>query len=158
MDELESAIVPQSVGLWKALRIGYRRGDQIFSFDQVNHAFGVFGAEIRASRMDVYASRSALHVFIALTNVGTQVVSPDSVEIWGWKSNGEDAAVAREMVSLAPGESTLVHFDIPLQTGEWPWRLAEVGYWMGGDYYRIPLPRQPAMLMEQAGGLVEGGE
>jgi hypothetical protein len=108
--------------------------------------------------MDVYASRSALHIFMDLTNVGTRAVSPDSVEVWGWKVNGEDLAIAREVVSLSPGESILVQFDVPLESDEWPWRLAEAGYWIDGVYRRIPLSRQPGVLTREPVVLGKGGE
>jgi hypothetical protein len=147
---LQSSTVPRNVGLWKMRRIGYETSDGVFFFDRLDRWFAVFGPELRADEVKVYASPRALHIFLSLTNIGTQVSSPDAIEVWGWRPDGKEffSAVTSSVAPVSPGASTLISLDTPLDGEEGLWRLVEAGYWADGDYCRIALPEQPAVSVQ----------
>ena len=144
---LHSSTVPQSVGLWRMQRIGYERDDGVFFFDRLEQSFAVFGPELRADGVEVYTSPRTLQVFLGLTNVGTQVAAPDTIEVWGWRPDGKGffSAVTTGVAPLPPGASALIRLAAPLDGQQGVWRLVEAGHWADGDYCRIALPEQPAV-------------
>jgi hypothetical protein len=80
--------------------------------------------------------------------VGTALAEPEAVEIWGWKPGGESFGEHLQPVApLEVEQAALLQFDIPLQSAEGLWKLVEAGYWLGGAYYRLALPTQPAVAV-----------
>jgi len=150
--ELLSATVPQKVGEWQLAKIGFRQNDQTFFFDQLYQTFALVGPQLVVNRLAAYASPKSLDVFVVVTNVGTYTACPDSIEAWGWRSDGEHCfTLARHDIGpLAPGQSALIQMDLPLEEPEGTWRLAEVGYWTHGQYYSMPLPGQHPLTVEPA--------
>ncbi|HHX66253.1 MAG TPA: peptidoglycan DD-metalloendopeptidase family protein [Chloroflexi bacterium] len=144
---LSGAVIPQTVGEWDIRWIGYRSGDDDLLFGRLNQSFAVVGPELRAARMDVYASSHSIGILLHLINVGTAPVAPEAVEVWGWKANGEEhfSAIREDIASLAPGESTMLWIGVPIDPKEGTWRLVEAGHWTDGNYYRIPLSDPPTI-------------
>ncbi|MFP3896082.1 MAG: hypothetical protein ACLFV5_04465 [Anaerolineales bacterium] len=147
---LHSEVVPQSVGTWQGVYVGYNKEGSTFFFDETNCTFPVKGPEIRTDELRAYVSADVLRVFLQVSNVGTAPAQPDRLEIWGWKPDGERTFSAREEAPapLPAGGVALFQFDVPLDDAEGAWQLAEAGYWMQGDYYTIPIPRQEIALDE----------
>jgi hypothetical protein len=145
-----SAVVPQDVGLWHGMRIGYSKEGKTFYFDETVCSFPVEGAELGAAEVRAYASSDVLRVFLKVSNVGTAAVEPDSIEIWGWKPHGERTFGARReaVAPLQPGGAALFQFDVPMDDVQGKWELAEAGYWTEGDYYPILLSREDMVLHE----------
>jgi hypothetical protein len=104
----------------------------------------------------LYASPKSLDVFLLLTNVGTRPAVLDALEAWGWKPDGEqqftmkNSPLAYAGGELLPGRSALIRLARPPEPEEGIYRLVEVGYWARGEYYRLALPEEPAVLVAPA--------
>ncbi len=145
---LHSMVVPQNVGTWRGVRVGYTEGKETFFFDEADCAFPVEGAELRTDRLRAYVAADVLRVFLQVSNVGTAPARLDRLEIWGWKPDGEHTFSARQEAPapLPAGGAALFQFDVPMDNPQGTWQLAEAGYWTQGDYYAIPIPRQEIVL------------
>ncbi|MEA3406679.1 MAG: M23 family metallopeptidase [Chloroflexota bacterium] len=141
---LRSAVVPQDVGVWRGMHMGYDKGGKTFYFDEVACSFPVEGPELRADNMRTYVASDILRIFLQVSNVGTAPVHPDCIEVWGWEPDGEHTFSAKQEAPapLEPGGGTLLQFDVPMGGVQGTWALVEAGYWTKGDYYTIPIPRQ----------------
>lgn len=148
---LRSTTVPQQVGDWAITQIGYQRDQRVYFFHRLQRSFAVLGPELVIERVAAYTSSTQLSVLLTMTNIGTEPATPDAVEAWGWKPDGEhDFSMKNTSVaSLAPGESTLIQLQAPLGHMAGLWRLVEAGYWMDGSYYRMTLPEQPAVAVDR---------
>ena len=149
---LSSPTVPRAVGLWRITQIGYQRDKHTFFFDQANESFAVFGPELRIERVAMYPIPDGLTIFLYLINVGTREASPDAIEAWGWRPDGEHYFLAanRKVAPIPPGRSVLIQLNVPHEGALGIWRLVEAGYWAGGAYYRLDLPEQPAVALERS--------
>ncbi len=141
---LRSAVVPQSVGSWRGTHIGYDKGGSTFFFDEADCSFPVEGPELRTAELRAYVAADVLRVFLQVSNVGTASAQPDRLEVWGWKPREEHTFSAQHEAPapLPAGGAALFQFDVPMGDVQGAWELAEAGYWMRGDYYAIPIPRQ----------------
>lgn len=146
---LRCSTVPQVVGTWKILRIGYPDDGQVFYFKQVDQSFSVSGAELRIEQMEAFVSDTVLHIFLTLGNSGTDVGSPDAIEVWGWEADGQTgfAAVGRQVRPIEPGQSALIYLRAPLVGEQGALSIVEAGYWQSGWYYRMGLPELPTVGM-----------
>jgi len=138
----------QTAGVWRIERLGYRLGDEVFFFRQLEQAFYLFGPQLEAEQVESYYSENGWHLFVTLRNEGTHVARPERIEVWGWRADGETTFVAKASRPrpIAAGEADLIRFDIPLDDDEGAWRLVEAGYWQQGVYYRIRLPKPAALV------------
>lgn len=136
----------QTVGVWHIERLGYRLGDEVFYFQQLEQVFYLFGQQLEAEQVKSYYSEKAWHLFVTLRNEGTHSARPELIEVWGWQPDGETVfeAKAHRVQPIAAGEAILIRFDISLDGVQGAWRLVEAGYWEQGTYYRIRLPRLAA--------------
>ena len=143
--QLQSATLPSTVGTWKITRLGYQRDGQTLFFAQPQIEFRVVGPELVAEQVAMYPSNNGWSVFLTVRNVGTDKATPDAIEIWGWKPDGESYFSARQehIAPLAPGASAFLRLDVPWPQTDKPGKLGEVGYWVGGNYYRIRGLEQP---------------
>jgi len=142
--------VLQTAGVWRIERLGYRRGEEVFFFQQLDRAFYLFGPQLEAEQVENYYSENTWRLFVTLRNEGTHVAHPDLIEVWGWRPDGETIFVAKapKPQPIAAGEAALVRFDIPLEASEGEWRLVEAGCWQQGTYYRIRLPKPAALAAD----------
>lgn len=140
----------QSVGEWQAERIAYQQGDQLLYFAPLSTVLTVTGPQLELASFDGYATAQGLHVFVTLMNTGTQPSRADSLEAWGWRSDGESISVRLEdPPKLAVGQSAFVHLLLPATEGEAP-RLAGLGYWVKGLYYPLGTPQGSTTALENS--------
>lgn len=133
--------IPQRVGEWRASRLGYTQEGRTLYIAPLQQSLNVRGPELRITHMAVYRTGQRLNVMLRLTNVGTQPITPDTLELWGWL-NGTDAYLTLEraaLAPLAPQASTLVQLTTRLDEGATV-QFVEGGYWMAGLYFRMGLP------------------
>ncbi|MFH1085037.1 MAG: M23 family metallopeptidase [Chloroflexota bacterium] len=144
---LLSSHVPQQVGLWRVLRVGYQREGQTYYFARASHAFAVLGPELAVRDLRAYRTERGWSVLLDLVNIGTSTASPESIELWGWGADGETpfSVQRRHPAPIAPGMAALIQVHIPADSPEGAWRLAEAGYWLKAAYYPMHLP-QPLEL------------
>jgi len=149
---LYSPTVPTRVGKWQMTRLGYEHEKQILYFARLERSFDVWGPELRVDRVALYASPKGLDTFLLLTNVGTRPAVLDALVAWGWEPDGEQQFSMKNSTlrELLPGRSALIRLTTPLELAEGTYRLAEVGYWTRGEYYRLALPEEPAVLVAPA--------
>jgi hypothetical protein len=147
---LRSATLPQQVGFWQITQVGYQREGHTFYLTSTQRSLAVFGPELVIQRVSLYPTLGKLSILLQVANLGTRHVAPDKIVLWGWKPDGEGSFVT--MVTrapvLEPGQSTLVQLETSLQGPAGLWRLVEAGYWARGDYYRMALPTQPVLAVE----------
>ena len=146
--ELEGTTRPQTVGTWRLSHLSFVEDEQELVLGPLNHAIVVNGPELRAQSVDAYPAADTWNVFLNLTNVGTEQYSGGSIEVWGWKpeAEGSFSVTHRGMAPLAPGRSTLIRFEVPLDDGDGTWRLVEAGYWSQGAYFPVSLPDKPTLV------------
>lgn len=139
-------------GRWSYGRVGFQRLGQVFFFGEIEGAVQVSGPMLRADAVHAYLGLSGVSVFLRLTNAGTDLVTPDALELWGWKPGGVDAFTVRHqrVAPLGPGRSALLRLTIPTEGLAGQWQLVEAGAWIGGEYYPIPLPSQPAVIVPKS--------
>jgi hypothetical protein len=142
-----NSAVLQTPGVWQINRLGYRRGEQTFFFQQFDQVFYLFGPQLEAEQIESQYSDRVWRLFVTLRNIGTHTAYPDVIEVWGWRPDGETsfAASANRVQPIAVGEAALVRLDVSLEGDRGVWRLAEAGVWQEGVYYRIRLPKQAAL-------------
>lgn len=149
--ELHGVTIPERVGEWRIEYVGYRDGraapdESPLLFATDGRSFDVVGPELRATSLGAEFVDGILQVSLLLENVGTEAAVMDRVEVWGWKSDGEDAFTLEASVDpVEPGASALVRLEAPLSEDEGLWRFVEAGYWVEGTYIRVRLPEQPTV-------------
>ena len=139
--ELSCANFPARVGVWQANRLGYVQDGSTFYLAPLQHGFDVVGPEIRITTMSVYRNGRHLNVLLRLTNVGTQTVMPDTLELWGWL-NDSDAYVTLYQPTpapLAPQATALVQLTTSLDQDATV-QFVEAGYWVAGRHFAVGLP------------------
>jgi len=148
--DLEGMMLPERVGEWRIVDVGYRAGDAgggpALLFAAAEGTFSVVGPELRAESLRARVDEGTLSVALLLANVGNDTAIVDRVEVWGWKPDGEEPFVLEAAIDpVAPGGSAVVRLEGPLGVDEGLWRLIEAGYWVDGTYLRVPLPEQPTV-------------
>ena len=139
---IESRQVLHNVGTWTALRIGYPHQATELYFDTIERSFVVDGPELALNHVQTFALGGALHLFLNVSNTGTQTATPDTFEVWGWRSDGETFDASQRVAPIDPGQSALIHLTIPSDGGEGGWRLAEAGWWTKGSFFELALPER----------------
>ena len=155
---LQSVTIPYTVGQWRGTRFGYERDGQTLYFAGSDLSFDVIGPELRADWVKAYAVSAGLSIFMKMSNVGTEAVTPERLEVWGWRSGGEESfsSAHNRVTPLLPRGSALVQLQIPVEGTVRDWQLVQAGYWLNGRYVAIDFPEQPAIVMPSSphGGLV----
>ncbi len=138
----------QGVGFWHIESVGFVQHGREFLMAQMHHELVVYGPQPRVDELTLLTSPEAAHVFLRITNAGTELAEMDAVEIWGWKPNDE-SFVARvyDIAPLTVGQSVLLQIDVPLEAPRGDWRLVEAGYWRSGVFYPMPLPNKPTVVV-----------
>jgi hypothetical protein len=146
---LQSSTFPQHVGSWEMGRIAFGQGDHLFSFAEVQESFVVLGPQLVVDDIVASAGEEMLNIFLLLRNQGTEVAAPESIEVWGWQPEGEQAfSVSTDQpLTLDPGEAALIRLDVPLEHRAGSWRLVEAGYWSQSTWLRMSLPAYPTILV-----------
>ncbi len=147
---LRSSTVPHKVGSWSISRLSYEREGQAFSIAKTDLVFQVLGPELVIDQVSVYPSGNRLEAFLTITNIGTHTALPDAIEVWGWRPDGEEhfSMIQDKVAPLAPGASALIRLGVDLDATPGEWQLVEAGSWVGGTYYRLELPHQPAITLD----------
>jgi murein DD-endopeptidase MepM/ murein hydrolase activator NlpD len=146
---LQSSTLPQHVGSWQVNRVAFQMGGHRFTFAQAQESFVVLGPQLVVEEIFASPANEVLSIFLLLKNQGTDVASPESVEVWGWQPEEEQAfsVSSDQLTALDPGEAALIRLDVPLRGVAGSWRLAEAGYWNQGTFCRMFLPVRPTILV-----------
>ncbi|NLG51683.1 MAG: M23 family metallopeptidase [Chloroflexi bacterium] len=141
---LQDAVLPAKVGTWQIDAVGYEQEGKLLLLERPAQQVEVVGPELVAEQLAVYPSQSGWSVFLAVKNVGTDLVIPDAIEIWGWNPDGEGYFTVRQKrkMPLAPGVCAFMRLDVPWLQQDRPGELVEIGYWVGSQYYRIDTLKQ----------------
>lgn len=135
-------------GAWTLERLGYVQDGREHLFATLQRELAVHGPQLAVEKVELFPSTNRAHVFVQVRNVGTALAEPEAIELWGWKPGGESFGERLHQIApLEVGQAALLQFDIPLGSAEGLWTLVEAGYWLGGAYYRMALPTQPAVAV-----------
>ena len=139
------------VGQWTITAVRYLVNGDAFVFGRLEGDMAVYGPELEVAAFSLYNSRETANVLMQVRNVGTEDATVDGLEVWGWKPN--DESFFARISGVAPvrvGASALVQIAVPLEAVQGTWRFVEAGYWLGGNYYAMALPGQPAVAVGDA--------
>lgn len=138
---LTGAFLPQEVGRWQGERIVCWCDGQRLVLGEADLSFGVAGVQLELESIKASAAPGRIVVSAQLRNVGSAMAVVDRVEAWGWLGADEASFVATaSLAPLLPGQTRWLRLEAPCPQGV-AWRLADVGYWLGGAHYSAGLPR-----------------
>lgn len=136
---MRTAGVCQQVGEWTVKQVDYHLDSQDLTLARVDAAFTVEGPELVLKVVDVQTTGNQVWVAAEVSNIGTQAIRPEALELWGTLPDTETQYAARtlEFPELAPGSSTEVRLRVPKG-----YRLVMGGYWHDDHYFVLTLPNE----------------
>jgi len=146
---LHSNTLPQHVGAWEVGRVAFQQESRLFAFAEVQESFVVLGPQLVVDEVFASAAEGMLDIFLLLRNEGTDVATPESIQVWGWQPDGEQAfsVSSDQSLALKPGDAALIRMGVPLHGAAGPWQLVEAGYWNQGAFCRMSLPALPTVVV-----------
>jgi hypothetical protein len=140
------------VGHWVIGTVSYVQQGSAFAFAHLVGELAVTGPQLVVTAFSLYSSGEAAFVLLQVQNVGTEEAAVEALEVRGWKPNGDSFGTRLAQVApIKPGRGALVQIEVSLEPIGGTWRFVDAGYWLGGSYYAMSLPNQPALALTTGG-------
>lgn len=147
---LTSELVAAVIGTWRLTELGYIKQGHSFVLSQVQGRTIVSGASPSVEELRAFSSPGRITIIFRLKNDGSELFAPDSIEVWGWKPDGVESfhAQSTNPLSVSPGRSAVIVLSTETSDVVGNWQIAEIGYWLGGAFYRLEVDELPEVWVQ----------